>query len=219
MSTPLLRLRPLALAAAAAVLAGCTTVAPDGGFGPVAEMAQSRTGHAPRVARSDADRKKLAGAIDAILKQPLGAEDAVRVALLNNPGLQARYWDVGLAQADLAQASRLPNPALGFKRTRGGDDIEIERSLTVSLVSALTTPLATRLEGRRFEQAKLAVAADIEKHAADTRRAWYEAVAAKQGVEYARQVNKAAEASAELTGRMAQAGNASQLDLAREQAF
>jgi outer membrane protein TolC len=63
------------------------------------------------------------------------------------------------------------------------------------------------------------VAAEIERHAADTRRAWYEAVAAKQGVDYARQVNKAAEASAELTARMTQAGNASQLDLAREQAF
>lgn len=219
MTIPFRRLRPLALAAAAAVLAGCTTVAPDGGFGAVAGMAQSRTGHAPRIARSDADRRELSAALDAILKQPLGAEDAVRVALFNNPALQARYWDVGLAQADLAQASRLPNPALGFKRTRGGDDIEIERSFTVSLVGALTTPLATRLEARRFEQAKLAVAADIEKYAADARRAWYEAVAARQGVDYARQVNKAAEASAELTARMAQAGNASQLDLAREQAF
>lgn len=219
MNSLLTPLRPLALAAAAALLAGCTTVAPDGGFGAVADMAQSRTGHTPRVARTDADRNELAGAIDAILKQPLGAEEAVRVALLNNPGLQARYWDVGLAQADLAQASRLPNPALGFQRTRAGGDIEIERSFTVSLVAALTTPLAARLEGRRFEQAKLAVAADIEKHAADTRRAWYEAVAAKQGVDYARQVNKAAEASSELTERMAQAGNASQLDLAREQAF
>jgi outer membrane protein TolC len=44
-------------------------------------------------------------------------------------------------------------------------------------------------------------------------------VAANQSLAYARQVEAAAEASAELAGRMAKAGNMSQLDLAREQVF
>jgi outer membrane protein TolC len=212
-------LRPLALAVALAGLAGCTTVAPDGGFGAVAAMEKARTGHEPRISRTAEDKRALSETVSALLMQPLGVDDAVRIAIVNNPGLQATYREVGLAQADLAQAGRLPNPSLDFKRLHGGGVIDIERTFTVNLIGALTMPLAKKIEGRRFEQVKLLVAAQVERQIADTRRAWYEAVAANQNVDYARQVNKAAEASAELSARMAQAGNASQLDLAREQAF
>jgi outer membrane protein TolC len=208
-----------ALGAAVILLAGCATVAPDGGFGPVAAAAHARAGLEPRIARSEADKREIDLTISAILKQPVGVDDAVRIALLANPGLQATYWEVGIAQADLAQAARLPNPSLDFKRTHDSGVVEIERTFTVNLIGALTTPLAKRIEARRFEQVKLKVGAGIERHAAETRRAWYEAVAAGQAVDYARQVEQAAGASAELSGRMARAGNASQLDLAREQAF
>ena len=59
----------------------------------------------------------------------------------------------------------------------------------------------------------------VLEHAADTRRAWVQAVAAQEGVRYARQVMRAAEASAELARRMQQVGNFSTLQRAREQAF
>jgi outer membrane protein TolC len=205
--------------AAALLLSGCVAVAPDGGFGAVADMTKARTGNQVAIVRTDADASALADTVRAMQRQPLGPDQAVRIALLNNPGLQATYWKVGIAQAELAQASRLPNPSIGFRRTEGVGEIEIERAVTLDLVKALTMPLAARLERRRFEQARLEVAFEIERHAAETRRAWYEAVAAKQGVDYARLVNSSAEASAELSSRMAQAGNASKLDLAREQAF
>jgi outer membrane protein TolC len=79
--------------------------------------------------------------------------------------------------------------------------------------------LASSLEARRFEQVQLEVAREIEQHARDTRVAWVEAVAANQALDYARQVNAAAEASAELAGRMARSGSMSQLDLSREQLY
>jgi outer membrane protein TolC len=154
-----------------------------------------------------------------MLAAPLGMDDAVKVAVLAHPGLQASYWKVGIAQADLAQAGRLANPVLGFKHTAGGGDVIIERTFTVNLVKLLTMPLASTLEARRFEQVRLDVAREIEQHARATRIAWVEAVAAAQALEYARQVNAAAEASAELAGRMARTGNMNQLDLARQQVF
>jgi outer membrane protein TolC len=201
------------------LLAGCATVAPDGGFGSMAGSARERTGAEPRLARDDAAARELAQEVQAILAAPLGMEDAVKVAVLANPGLQASYWKVGIAQADVAQAGRLPNPVLEYKHLSGGGEVAIERTFTVNLVRLLTMPLASRLEAGRFEQVKLEVAREIEEHARDTRIAWVEAVAAGQALEYARQVNAAAEASAELAGRMAKAGNMSQLDLAREQVF
>jgi outer membrane protein TolC len=216
-----MRLKTLAVPAplVLAMLGGCTAVAPDGGFTGVAAMAQSRIGAAPRLARDDAAAGELARAVQAMLAEPLGMEDAVKVAVLANPGLQASYWKVGIAQADLAQAGRLPNPVLNFKHTAGAGDVAIERTFTANLVGLLTRPLAASLEARRYEQVRLEVAREIEQHARDTRVAWIEAVAAAQSLEYARQVTDAAAASAELAGRMAKVGSMSQLDLAREQVF
>jgi len=208
-----------AVAGALALLAGCATIAPDGGFGAVAGSTQARIGVAPQLARDEAQARQLADNVRALLARPLDMDGAVRVALLNNPGLQATYWQVGIAQADLVQASRLPNPGFDFKRTHGGGELEIERTLTVNLVGLLTAPLAARLEARRFAQVKLDVAFAIERHAAETRRAWVDAVATAQALEYAQQVNAAAEAGADLAGRMARSGNAAKLDLAREQLF
>jgi len=211
--------RHAAAIAGALALASCASVAPDGGFGAVASSTRERIGAQPRIARDDASSRALQENVRALLAAPLDMDGAVRVALLNNPGLQATYWQVGIAQADLVQASTLRNPALDFKRVGGGGDIEIERTLTFNLVGVLTTPLAARLEARRFEQVKLDVAWAIEQHAAQTRRAWVDAVAASQALAYARQVDAAAQASADLAGRMTKAGNMSQLDLARQQLF
>jgi outer membrane protein TolC len=208
-----------ALLLPALLLGGCAGITPDGGFDAVAGRAQERGGLAPHIVLNEADAQAVAETTRSLLAQPLSSEAAVRVALLNNPGLQANYWNVGIAQADLAQAARLQNPAFGFKRLAGGGGVEIERSLTFSLVQALTLPLARRVEDTRFEQVKLAVGAAIERHAVETRHAWIDAVAANQSLDYARRVNAAAEASADLMGRMARSGNTSQLDLARERAF
>jgi len=217
MDTPLFT--RAALAGLGALLAGCASVAPDAGFSAVAEATKARTGIEPQLVRGDAAERAVSDTVRALLAQPLGQDDAVRIALLNHPGLQARYWEVGIAQADLAQAARLQNPGFGFKRVAGGGAVEIERTLTFSLAQALTLPLSRRLEHTRFEAAQLGVVAAIERHAFETRQAWTEAVAARQALDYARRVNAAFEAGAELTGRMTRSGNASALDSAREQLF
>ena len=211
---------PAALAAISSILlSGCAAVTPDGGFDKVAQVAADRLGKDARIVRNDDEQRALDSLVTAQLRAPLQVDDAVQIALLNNRTLQATYWSVGIAQADLVQAGRLQNPSFSFQRTRAGGDIEIERSLGLNFFTVLTAPLARRIETRRFEQARLLVAGQMLQHAFATKRAYVEAVAAVQGVAYARQVNEAAQLSSELTGRMAQAGNASQLDLAREQAF
>jgi outer membrane protein TolC len=108
---------------------------------------------------------------------------------------------------------------LDFKRNHGGGDVTIERTLTFNLLGVLTAPLASRIESGRFEQTKLLVSNEALKVAADTRRAWVEAVAAAQIAEYAQQVDASAQASAELAQRMVKAGNWNAMDLAREQAY
>lgn len=218
MTPPLHHCRPLA-GLAALLLAGCASVAPDAAFQASADQARERTGVEARLLQTDDDRRALSAEIDALLAQPLGVDAAVRIAVLNHPGLQATYWDAGIAQADLAQAARLRNPGFGFSRMNGGGSREIERSVGLDLAGLLTMPLRQRMAARRHEEATLQVAAAIERHALATRRAWIEAVAARQALDYARQVAAASDASSQLMERMTLAGNASSLDLAREAAF
>jgi outer membrane protein TolC len=205
--------------AAALLVSACGSISPDRGFASVSALATERLGFDARTVRTDEDAEALAKMIDDKLRQPLRVGDAVQIALLNNRALQSTYWSAGIAEADLVQAGRLQNPSFSFQRTRQGGDIDIERSLTMSLVGALTAPLARRIEARRFEQTRLMVANQMLAHAAETQRAYFEAVTALQAMTYARRVSDAADASAELSDRMARAGNASQLDLARERAF
>ena len=212
--------RIVAMALATALLAGCTTFSADGGFGTVKTAARER-GVRQDIAwiKNDRDADQARTAVRMLLATPLSADDAVQVALLNNRGLQATYAELGIAESDLVQAGRLTNPGFKFERLHRGDDVSIDRTFLFNILGLLTMPIRTDLEQRRFELTQGRVATEVIQVAADSRRAWVNAVAAQEAVRYMDQVKAAAEASAELARRMAAAGNFSKLDQAREQVF
>ena len=211
--------RPLATALSGAVLAGCATFSQDGGLDAVSSMVNQRSGQEVRFSRSDNDTAIVENRVTELLGQRLSPDSAVQVALLNNRELRASLAALGIAESDLVQAGRMRNPGFSFARMRGGDDVEIERSIMFDLVGLLTIPVRSEIESRRFEQAKLQAALRATQLATATRKAYFTAVAAQQTVAYSDQVRAAAEASAELAARMARVGNFSKLDQAREQAF
>lgn len=202
-----------------AVLAGCASFSPDAGFSSIESAAKDKLGKDVRWARSDADVDTIDRRVRELLAKPLSVDDAVQVALLNNRGLQARFQDLGITEAEVVQAGRLPNPGFTFGRLRQGDEVELERGLHLNLARLLTLPMVSQLEARRFEQVKGEVTMDVLSLAADARKAYFQAVAAEETVRYMRQVKQTAEASAELARRMEQVGNFSKLASAREQAF
>ena len=208
-----------ALVLAVPLLAGCATFSSDGGFGSIESASKERLGKEAKWVRSDADAQGVETRVRNLLANPLGADEAVQVALLNNRGLQATYAELGIAEADLVQAGRLRNPGFSFTRLTSGDETAIDRTWLIDFAGLVTMPLRLRMEGRRFEQAKLRVAGETLQVAAETRKAWLAAVATQESVRYLEQVQLAAESSAELARRMARAGNWSQLDQAREQLF
>jgi outer membrane protein TolC len=126
---------------------------------------------------------------------------------------------VGIAEADLVQASRWRGPTFSFARLRRGDEIERERSVFFDVLGLITIPLSVRGEEARFAAAKSRAASEGLRVALETRKAWFTAVSASESARYAEQVKEAAEASAELARRMAAVGNWPKLNLAREQAF
>jgi outer membrane protein TolC len=212
--------RTLALAVlSAALLGGCASFSKDGGFDAIQSATQSRIQKDVVWSRDDAARAQTQARVDALLAQPLSADDAVQIALLNNPGLQAAFNTLGIAEADLVSAQRLPNPGFSIGRLTRGSEIEWERSLHLNLARLLTMPMRTDIEKRLFEQTRRELVLDVLRLAADTRKAWVVAVAAIQTAQYQQQAMDAAEAGAELARRMAQAGNWSKLKQAREHAF
>jgi len=212
--------RSLALAVLSALmLGGCASFSEDGGFDAIQSATQSRLQKDVAWARDDATRSAAQSRIDALLAKPLSADDAVQIALLNNPGLQAAFNTLGVAEADWVAAQRLPNPGFSIGRMTRGSEVEWERSLHLNLAALLTMPMRAGIERRLFEQTRRALVLDVLRLAAETRKAWVVAVAAGQTVEYQQQAMEAAEAGAELARRMAQAGNWSRLKQAREQSF
>ena len=207
------------LISALAALGGCASFSPDGGFAPVEQTARDRLGKDLRWARSDADQAVIAQRVGELLAQALTVDDAVQLALLNNRGLQAAFQDLGVAEADVVQAGRLPNPGFSFGRLTRGGEVELEQGLHFNLARLLALPALAAVQAQRFEQTQAAVAMTVLALAADTRKAYFNALAAEESVRYLRQVKQAAEASAELARRMAQVGNFNALQRAREQLF
>jgi len=207
------------LLAAVLLLGGCATFSKDGGFEAVQSAAKERLGSEAKWLRTEAEEDAALAQVKALLAKPLSPEDAVQTALLNNRGLQAAYAELGIAEADLVQAGRIANPSFGYVNLRGDSEVRIDRVLSFNIMQLLTMPLATKITAQRFEQAKLAVSAEMLRVAAETRRAYYGAVAAQQATRYFEQVKESAEAGAELARRMFAAGNFSALERAREQAF
>lgn len=201
------------------ILGGCASFSDDGGFSTVEQVAKERLGKEVTWQRSDKATDTAAQRVKELLASPLTVDDAVQIALLNNRGLQASFYELGISESDFVQAGRLPNPGFSFSRTRQGSEIEIDRSLTFNIAHLLTMPLTRQMEQRRFEQTKREVTMQMLSLAAETRKAYYMAVAADQTMLYMQQVKKAADAGAELAGRLTQAGNYNKLQQAREQGF
>ena len=204
---------------AAAALSGCATFAPDGGFGAIEQVARDRANKEVRWARTHADLDIIDQRVAELLARPLSAEDAVQIALLNNKGLQAAFFELGIAEADVVQAGRLPNPKFAMMRTSNGADLAIEQSITVNILALLLLPQTLAIEQRRFDRSQRAIALETLTLASAARKAYYTAVAADETVRYMVQVRKAADAGAELARRMAQVGNFTKLQQAREQSF
>jgi outer membrane protein, multidrug efflux system len=211
-------LHQLTLIVAALALAGCATVSPDNNASDLNALTSGKTaGIAAQVAVAETAATREA--VAKLLAEPITSESAVRIALLNNPGLHASMATLGISDADRVQAGTLPNPHFSIGRFIEGDTVEIERVLKFNIVGLLTLPWRAKWQGQQHELAKLGAAQEVIKLASETRKAWINAVAAQQTAQYMADVKLAAEASGELARRMARVGNWSRLEQAREQVF
>ncbi len=201
------------------VLAGCASVDINQSLVRANADAAAFTQGNLSLARDESQRDALQRAANELLAKPLSQDDAVRLALINSPSMQALLAQHWADSADAAQSGRVNNPVLTLARLRSPIEIEISRMLAIGLLDLLTLPQRQRVAQGRIEQTQLQLTASIVDSVTQVRQAWINAVASAQSQQYAKQVNDSAEASAELARRMLAVGNFSKLQRARQQAF
>ena len=209
-----------------AVLAGAATIA--GGCAkpqatsvePARALVADRTGHSIDWDRSDAADRAVSDHVRQMLRQPLSADAAAHVALLNNRHLRATYEDVGVARAELVQAGLLKNPVFdaAIRFGEGGGGTGLELTLVQDFLDVFQIPMRKRAAGAALESARLRVAGAAIDLVAQVRAAFYQHQAATQAMEMRQTVLAATEASYDLARRLREAGNINELDLANEQA-
>jgi outer membrane protein TolC len=201
------------------VLSGCASFSKDGGLNDVKSLTQRHIKQEVVWPKTAAEQQLAEARVQELLQKELDVESAVQIALLSNKGLQASLFELGISEAEVVQAGRLPNPKFSMLYARHNGDYKIEQALTFNIFSLLTMPKMLEIERLNFENTKQKTALDVLKLAYQTRLAYFNAVAANEQVTYSAQVLESAEASAEMARRMVKAGNWNQLELAREQGF
>lgn len=204
---------------ALAVLSGCASVSLEQQLARTNEEAASFTGGKLALARTDNERTARHQAAADILTQPVGQAQAVQLALVNSPALQALLAQNWTESASAAQSGRIANPIFTFERMRIGDELEIGRLLSFGLLDLLSLPYRAGIAERRIQQTQLRLTGEVVDQVTQVRQAWVRAVAAAQSLSYAKQVYASAQAGAELARRMEAAGNFNKLSRARQQVF
>jgi len=135
--------------------AGCTSPNPKNAFDDVERHIVLRSGQEVRWMRNEAAQKEIEETLEELLQTNLTAKTAVSIALLNNRALQAEFEEIGITQADLAQASRLRNPIYaGFFRLpmQGPMVLNTENSVAQDFLDLLALPARKRNAARNLQQ-------------------------------------------------------------------
>jgi cobalt-zinc-cadmium efflux system outer membrane protein len=195
----------------------CASVPRDAGMSDIKQAVSDRTGQTVewKVAPSTADAPRLSE----LLQGELTADKAVAVAMMNNPRLQATLAELGIARAELLQASVIRNPLFEAEIRLPSDPFRpYELRLAQTLVDLIQLPRRRALGRAAFDAAKLRVTSEVVRFAADVRAQHSDLLAASQRVAQSRLNLEAAKASAELAQRQHEAQNITDLDLENEQA-
>ncbi len=167
----------------------------------------------------DPDRQDARAALARLLAEPLTAESAVRIALVNNRRLQADLARLGIAQADLVEAGLLENPTLSLGLLYGDAGTITEAGVVQDLVGLVSLSVRRKIAGAHAERTIAQTSQQVLDLAAAVQTQYFTVVGDAQALEVAQQVVDSTEAAAELARRQLQAGTLSRREQALQQAF
>lgn len=179
------------LTVVASTLLGCAG-SPDAGVRDVQQVLRERTAGQTIYRRDQVRRESLLeSTLLALLRLPLTERSAVKVALLNNPQLQAELGRLGIAAAELHQAGLAQNPRLwGAVRFPAQGDVltDVMGGLSTSFLSLFTLAAKTRVAEARLRAEILAVSHVVLRTVAEVRTAFVEVQRCQQQLAALRQL-------------------------------
>jgi cobalt-zinc-cadmium efflux system outer membrane protein len=198
------------------VLIGCTSVPKDLGRSDVDTIVSERG--LPISSEPLTNQNDL---VKTLIAEPLTAESAIRIALVNNPTLKVSYAGLGIAAADVYQAGRIRNPIFSFislDTNASGERNQTTFGLITSFTDLITLPARKRFAEAEFTAKKQSISAEVLAVAIEAEAAFYNFVASKQFAALHAQIAKAGELSLGLAKRYYVAGNLTPRELALEHA-
>ena len=195
------------------LVAGCASTNPKAALDDVDNTVVARTGQQLNGMSTDV--------VSVLLQTNLTAQSAVTIALLNNKSLQAEFGEIGISQAEVAQASRLHNIQL-FGSWRIPDQppsiVDSEYSAAADFLDLLTLPARKKIAARNLEQTKLEVADRVLKFATETQMTFYKLQSQAELVKRLNMIVDVNAAGADIAKRQYDAGNINELELHNQQA-
>jgi cobalt-zinc-cadmium efflux system outer membrane protein len=206
----------LAVAGALTFVTGCAGLAPARGTADIDKAVAERGAPPPQWPQST---RSDDGESAAPLTEVVTRERAVQLAFMRNAKIRETYAELGIAQADVLEASRIVNPTLSYSdlEPRGGSGRGmISRGVSIGFVDLLLAPVRGRIARTAFESARDRAGDAVLALQMEAEKAWFEYVNALQVADMRAAVALAAESSAEYAQRLHDAGNIPPRTLALE---
>jgi cobalt-zinc-cadmium efflux system outer membrane protein len=156
---------------------------------------------------------------EALLGNGLASDEAVQVALLNNPNVRVAMLSIGVSRADFVQSTLFSNPTLflSLGLPDGGGNPHVEVSLAQSIAELWLVPARKEAAQRDLDRTVLEAARSTALVVLDVRQAYVRAAHARARVALAEDGVEIATKLVEVAELRQQAGSGSEvaLNLAR----
>lgn len=158
--------------------------------------------------------------IDALIKKPLTKEGAIQLALYSNRELQAQFDRIGVAHANIWQATLFKNPTIDFasKFPLSGGEPKIEAGLEWSIADLFARSARIRMAEAEANETAQNVAQAVRDLIQQTKSAYFDYQFSLHMYKIEQTTLETAEMNLNLQRRLFAAGNISDLDLATEEA-
>src|SRR6266446_10162954 len=190
-------------------------------FQDVQQSVQERTGKTVRWEEDQAAHEQALQEVRQLLRKPLTVDTAVQIALLNNRSLQATVEEIGLSIAVLIEAATIPNPrfdlAVRFPN-KPPSGTYIDYGAAIDFLSIIMIPLKKQVAKVQLEAAALRVADATLELVLQVKSAFYSLQASQELLKRFKVIVDTNAASLDLAQRQHEAGNITDLALARQQA-
>ena len=192
---------------------GCATVNPKQDYERVSRQIETATGQSITVdPEGDAATRQR---VSELLADGLTAQEAVQLALLNNPKLQAGFLRIGIGRAAVVQSGLFSNPSLAlyFRLPDEGGLANFSVSLAQNIAELWQIRPRIRAAERDLDQTILTLAREASIAALDAHSGYVRAVQTERQLAIARENLSIAEQLVELAVARREAGSGTEVDV------